>query len=262
MEREDKIAAYQADITYGTNNEFGFDYLRDNLVYHNTERVQRPLHYAIVDEVDSILIDEARTPLIISGPADDNTELYHKLNSVPAMLTAQTVEPTSDNPDPEGDFWVDEKNKQIHLSEAGHEKVEQILAQMGLLQEGSNLYDTQNITLVHFLFAALRAHKLYTKDKEYVVQNDEVVIVDEFTGRLMAGRRWSDGLHQAVEAKEGVTVQSGIGDDGLDHLPKLLPHVRKTRRHDRHGGHRSLRIPANLRSGNRGHSDQSPDRSR
>ena len=208
MEREDKIAAYQADITYGTNNEFGFDYLRDNLVYHSTERVQRPLHYAIVDEVDSILIDEARTPLIISGPADDNTELYHKLNSVPAMLTAQTVEPTSENPDPEGDFWVDEKNKQIHLSEAGHEKVEQILSQMGLLQEGSNLYDTQNITLVHFLFAALRAHKLYTKDKEYVVQKDEVVIVDEFTGRLMAGRRWSDGLHQAVEAKEGVTVQS------------------------------------------------------
>ena len=208
MEREDKIAAYQADITYGTNNEFGFDYLRDNLVYHSTERVQRPLHYAIVDEVDSILIDEARTPLIISGPADDNTDLYQKLNSVPAMLTAQTVEPTQDNPEPEGDYWVDEKAKQIHLSEAGHEKVEQILAQMGLLQEGSNLYDTQNISLVHFLFATLRAHKLYTKDKEYVVQNDEVVIVDEFTGRLMAGRRWSDGLHQAVEAKEGVTVQS------------------------------------------------------
>ena len=208
MEREDKIAAYQADITYGTNNEFGFDYLRDNLVYHSTERVQRPLHYAIVDEVDSILIDEARTPLIISGPADDNTDLYQKLNSVPAMLTAQTVEPTQDNPEPEGDYWVDEKAKQIHLSEAGHEKVEQILSQMGLLQEGSNLYDTQNISLVHFLFAALRAHKLYTKDKEYVVQNDEVVIVDEFTGRLMAGRRWSDGLHQAVEAKEGVTVQS------------------------------------------------------
>ncbi len=208
MEREDKIAAYQADITYGTNNEFGFDYLRDNLVYHSTERVQRPLHYAIVDEVDSILIDEARTPLIISGPADDNTDLYQKLNSVPALLTAQTVEPTQDNPEPEGDYWVDEKAKQIHLSEAGHEKVEQILSQMGLLQEGSNLYDTQNISLVHFLFAALRAHKLYTKDKEYVVQNDEVVIVDEFTGRLMAGRRWSDGLHQAVEAKEGVTVQS------------------------------------------------------
>ena len=208
MEREDKIAAYQADITYGTNNEFGFDYLRDNLVYHSTERVQRPLHYAIVDEVDSILIDEARTPLIISGPADDNTDLYQKLNSVPAMLTAQTVEPTQDNPEPEGDYWVDEKAKQIHLSEAGHEKVEQILTQMGLLHEGSNLYDTQNISLVHFLFAALRAHKLYTKDKEYVVQNDEVVIVDEFTGRLMAGRRWSDGLHQAVEAKEGVTVQS------------------------------------------------------
>ena len=208
MEREDKIAAYQADITYGTNNEFGFDYLRDNLVYHSTERVQRSLHYAIVDEVDSILIDEARTPLIISGPADDNTDLYQKLNAVPAMLTAQTVEPTPENPEPEGDYWVDEKAKQIHLSEAGHEKVEAILTEMGLLQPDTSLYDTQNISLVHFLFAALRAHKLYTKDKEYVVQNDEVIIVDEFTGRLMAGRRWSDGLHQAVEAKEGVPVQS------------------------------------------------------
>ena len=208
MERDEKIAAYRADVTYGTNNEFGFDYLRDNLVYHHSERVQRPLHYAIVDEVDSILIDEARTPLIISGPADDNTELYQKLNTVPAQLTAQIIEPTPDNPEPEGDYWVDEKAKQIHLSEAGHEKVETILTQMGLLPEGASLYDTANITLVHFLFAALRAHKLYTKDKEYVVQNDEVVIVDEFTGRLMAGRRWSDGLHQAVEAKEGVTVQS------------------------------------------------------
>ncbi len=208
MEREEKIAAYQADITYGTNNEFGFDYLRDNLVYHHSERVQRPLHYAIVDEVDSILIDEARTPLIISGPADDNTELYQKLNTVPAQLIAQVSEPTPDNPEPEGDYWVDEKNKQIHLSEAGHEKAEAILTQMGLLPEGASLYDTSNISLVHFLFAALRAHKLYTKDKEYVVQDDEVVIVDEFTGRLMSGRRWSDGLHQAVEAKEGVTVQS------------------------------------------------------
>lgn len=208
MERDEKISAYQADITYGTNNEFGFDYLRDNLVYHHSERVQRPLHFAIVDEVDSILIDEARTPLIISGPADDNTELYQRLNSVPAQLTAQVSEPKPDEPEPEGDYWVDEKNKQIHLSEAGHEKVEDILAQMGLLPEGASLYDTQNITLVHFLFAALRAHKLYHKDKDYVVQNDEVVIVDEFTGRLMSGRRWSDGLHQAVEAKEGVTVQS------------------------------------------------------
>ena len=208
MERDEKITAYLADVTYGTNNEFGFDYLRDNLVYHHSERVQRPLHYAIVDEVDSILIDEARTPLIISGPADDNTDLYQKLNAVPAQLTAQTIEPTPDNPEPEGDFWVDEKAKQIHLSEAGHEKVEGILTQMGVLPEGASLYDTANITLVHFLFAALRAHKLYTKDKEYVVQDDEVVIVDEFTGRLMSGRRWSDGLHQAVEAKEGVTVQS------------------------------------------------------
>lgn len=208
MEHDEKIAAYQADITYGTNNEFGFDYLRDNLVHHFSERVQRPLHFAIVDEVDSILIDEARTPLIISGPADDNTELYQKLNMVPNQLTQQVEEPTPDHPEPEGDYWVDEKNKQIHLSEQGHETVERILTDMGVLPEGASLYDTANITLVHFLFAALRAHKLYTKDKEYVVQNDEVVIVDEFTGRLMAGRRWSDGLHQAVEAKEGVTVQS------------------------------------------------------
>ena len=208
MERADKIAAYQADITYGTNNEFGFDYLRDNLVYQVEERVQRPLHYAIVDEVDSILIDEARTPLIISGTADDNTQLYLQLNQVPAMLTPQLSEPKVDEPEPEGDYYIDEKSRQIHLSEAGHEKVEGILTQMGLLAEGANLYDAQHITLVHYLFAAMRAHYLYTKDKEYVVQDGEVVIVDEFTGRLMSGRRWSEGLHQAVEAKEGVEIQS------------------------------------------------------
>jgi preprotein translocase subunit SecA len=208
MERDEKIIAYQADITYGTNNEFGFDYLRDNLVYQKDERVQRPLHYAIVDEVDSILIDEARTPLIISGPSDDNTELYQKLNLVPAMLTPQTTEPKNGEPEPEGDYYVDEKAKQIHLSEAGHEKVEQILEQMGMLPAGASLYDPQNITLVHYLFAALRAHTLFTKDKEYVVQDGEIVIVDEFTGRLMSGRRWSEGLHQAVEAKEGVEIQS------------------------------------------------------
>ena len=208
MEREDKIAAYQADITYGTNNEFGFDYLRDNLVYQSEERVQRPLHYAIVDEVDSILIDEARTPLIISGTADDNTELYTKLNTVPPMLMRQATEPKADEPEPEGDYYVDEKSRQIHLSEAGHEKVEHILEQMGLMPANASLYDPQHITLVHYLYASLRAHALFTRDKDYVVQNDEVIIVDEHTGRLMEGRRWSEGLHQAVEAKEGVQIQS------------------------------------------------------
>lgn len=208
MEREAKIAAYQADITYGTNNEFGFDYLRDNLVYQVEERVQRPLHYAIVDEVDSILIDEARTPLIISGTADDNTELYVKLNQVPVLLTPQKTEPKVDEPEPEGDYYIDEKTKQIHLSEAGHEKVEAILADMHLLPDGASLYDAQYITLVHYLFASLRAHCLYTKNKDYVVQDGEIIIVDEFTGRMMPGRRWSEGLHQAIEAKEGVDIQS------------------------------------------------------
>ncbi|TDR31280.1 preprotein translocase subunit SecA [Hydromonas duriensis] len=208
MERDDKIAAYQADITYGTNNEFGFDYLRDNLVYNAQERVQRPLHYAIVDEVDSILIDEARTPLIISGTADDNTELYTKLNSVPPMLIRQATEPKADEPEPEGDYYIDEKSRQIHLSEAGHEKVEHILEQMGLMPTSASLYDPQHISLVHYLHAALRAHTLFTRDKDYVVQDGEIVIVDEHTGRLMTGRRWSEGLHQAVEAKEGVEIQS------------------------------------------------------
>mgnify|MGYP003477354007 FL=1 len=208
LEREEKIAAYRADITYGTNNEFGFDYLRDNLLYQAEDRVQRPLHYAIVDEVDSILIDEARTPLIISGPSDDNTELYQKLNQVPSMLSPQKSEPKAGEPEPEGDYYVDEKAKQIHLSESGHEKIEQILEEMGLLPAGASLYDAHNITLVHYMFAALRAHTLFTKDKEYVVQNGEIVIVDEHTGRMMTGRRWSEGLHQAVEAKEGVEIQS------------------------------------------------------
>jgi preprotein translocase subunit SecA len=208
MERAAKIAAYQADITYGTNNEFGFDYLRDNLVYAIEDRVQRDLHYAIVDEVDSILIDEARTPLIISGPSEDNIDLYTKLNKVPGLLTPQQTEPQVDAPEPEGDYYVDEKNRQIHLSEQGHERVESILADMGLLPVGASLYDAQNITLVHYLFAALRAHTLFSKDKEYVVQDGEVIIVDENTGRMMPGRRWSEGLHQAVEAKEGVEIQS------------------------------------------------------
>ncbi len=198
---EDKRAAYAADITYGTNNEFGFDYLRDNMEYSVGDRRQRGLNFAIVDEVDSILIDEARTPLIISGPAEDHTELYVRMNQVPPLLTRQAEEKT------EGDFWVDEKAHQVHISETGHEKLEGILARMGLLAEGESLYAPQNIILMHHLNAALRAHHLFHKDQHYVVQGGEVVIVDEFTGRLMAGRRWSEGLHQAVEAKEGVQIQ-------------------------------------------------------
>ena len=197
-----KQAAYAADITYGTNNEFGFDYLRDNMVYSKAERVQRGLNYAIVDEVDSILIDEARTPLIISGQADDHTDLYVKLNAVAPLLTRCEVE---DGP---GDYWVDEKAHTVLLTEAGHEHAEEILVQHGLLEAGRSLYEPANITLVHFLYASLRAHNLYFRDQQYVVQNGEIIIVDEFTGRLMPGRRWSDGLHQAIEAKEGVQIQA------------------------------------------------------
>ena len=204
-----KRAAYAADITYGTNNEFGFDYLRDNMAMHVEERFQRGLNYAIVDEVDSILIDEARTPLIISGQAEDRTEIYHKMNQVAPLLTRQKEEKKKpDDPEPPGDFFVDEKNHQIVLSEAGHEKSEQILTRVGLLPAGASLYEPAYINLVHQLYAALRAHHLFHRDQHYVVQNDEVVIVDEFTGRLMIGRRWSDGLHQAVEAKEGVQIQN------------------------------------------------------
>jgi len=198
----DKLAAYAADITYGTNNEFGFDYLRDNMEYSVADRRQRGLNYAIVDEVDSILIDEARTPLIISGPAEDHTDTYRAINQVPPLLTRQTEEKG------EGDYWVDEKGHQVHISEAGHEKLEGILSRLGLLTEGESLYAPGNIILMHHLNAALRAHTLFHRDQQYVVQNDEIVIVDEFTGRLMPGRRWSEGLHQAVEAKEGVKIQA------------------------------------------------------
>ena len=201
MEHDAKQQAYAADITYGTNNEFGFDYLRDNMVYQTGDRVQRKLVYAIVDEVDSILIDEARTPLIISGQADDSTELYHRINDLVPKLTRQAKE------DAPGDFNVDEKAHQVLLTEAGHERAEEVLTRAGLLPEGSSLYDAANITLMHHLYAALRANHLYHRDQHYVVQNDEVIIVDEFTGRLMPGRRWSDGLHQAVEAKEHVKIQ-------------------------------------------------------
>jgi len=208
MDPEDKRKAYAADITYGTNNEFGFDYLRDNMAMHVEERFQRGLNYAIVDEVDSILIDEARTPLIISGQAEDRTEIYYKLNEVAPLLTPQKEEKKPDQPEPPGDFFVDEKNHQIVLSEAGHEKGEQILTRIGMLPEGASLYEPAYINLVHHLYAALRAHHLFHRDQHYVVQDNEVIIVDEFTGRLMQGRRWSDGLHQAVEAKEGVAIQN------------------------------------------------------
>lgn len=208
QDNAEKIAAYQADITYGTNNEFGFDYLRDNMEYRAEDRRQRGLSYAIVDEVDSILIDEARTPLIISGQAEDNTELYVRMNVVPPMLTRMTQEPRPHEPEPEGDFWVDEKGQQVHISEAGHERAEQILTEIGLLPEGESLYEPRHISLMHHLMVALRAHNLFFRDQQYVVQDGEVVIVDEFTGRLMAGRRWSDGLHQAVEAKEGVRIHN------------------------------------------------------
>ncbi|MBA4741947.1 MAG: preprotein translocase subunit SecA [Azoarcus sp.] len=206
LSHTEKQAAYGSDITYGTNNEFGFDYLRDNMVYSTAERVQRGLTFAIVDEVDSILIDEARTPLIISGQAEDHTELYLRLNEVPPKLTEQQGE--GDDVTEPGDYTLDLKARQVLLTEDGHVKAEQILAEMGLLEEGASLYDASNIMLVHHLYAALRAHALFLKDQHYVVQDGEVVIVDEFTGRLMSGRRWSDGLHQAVEAKEGVKIQA------------------------------------------------------
>ena len=201
QDHDQKQSAYGADITYGTNNEFGFDYLRDNMVFQKADKVQRDLTFAIVDEVDSILIDEARTPLIISGQADDNTELYKKINSIASKLKRSETE------EGDGDFTVDEKSQQVVLTEIGYENAEQFLLSGGLLTDEGSLYDPSNISLIHHVYAALRAHNLFNKDQHYVVQNQEIVIVDEFTGRLMSGRRWSDGLHQAVEAKEGLNIQ-------------------------------------------------------
>ncbi|HEY4560544.1 MAG TPA: preprotein translocase subunit SecA, partial [Lysobacter sp.] len=201
MPPSDKSAAYAADITYATNNEIGFDYLRDNMALSKQDRVQRGLNFAIIDEVDSILIDEARTPLIISGPADESPELYIKVNRIVPNLVRQESE------DGEGDFWVDEKGKQVHLSEAGQEHAEQLLRKAGILEGEEELYDPRHLSVVHHLNAALRAHAIYQRDVDYIVRDGEVVIVDEFTGRTLPGRRWSDGLHQAVEAKEGVPVQ-------------------------------------------------------
>jgi preprotein translocase subunit SecA len=211
MPREEKQAAYAADITYGTNNEYGFDYLRDNMVYEARDRVQHGLNFAIVDEVDSILIDEARTPLIISGQAEDHTAMYIAMNKVVPLLVRQEGEAdprTGEGVRKPGDFTLDEKTHQVFLTEQGHESAERILASQGLIAEGASVYDPANITLMHHLYAALRANHLYHRDQHYVVQNGEIVIVDEFTGRLMSGRRWSEGLHQAVEAKEGVTIQA------------------------------------------------------
>jgi len=211
LTREEKQAAFQADVTYGTNNEFGFDYLRDNMVYELRDRVARGLNFAIVDEVDSILIDEARTPLIISGQAEDHTEMYVRINAVIPALKKQIGEAdprTGEGVIEAGDFTVDEKSHQVFLTEDGHENAEQLLTQAGLLAEGASLYDAANISLMHHVYAALRANHLYFRDQHYVSQNGEIIIVDEFTGRLMTGRRWSDGLHQAVEAKEGVQIQS------------------------------------------------------
>ncbi|MFN3843590.1 MAG: preprotein translocase subunit SecA [Rehaibacterium terrae] len=201
MPHGDKFEAYAADITYGTNNEFGFDYLRDNMALRKEDRFQRGLNFAIVDEVDSILIDEARTPLIISGPADESPELYVKVNRIVPHLTRQATE------EGEGDYWVDEKQKQVHLSEQGMENAERLLREAGIIRDDENLYDAQNIAVVHHLNAALRAHAIYQRDVDYIVRDGEVIIVDEFTGRTLPGRRWSDGLHQAVEAKEGVPIQ-------------------------------------------------------
>jgi preprotein translocase subunit SecA len=211
MSREEKQVAYGSDITYGTNNEYGFDYLRDNMVYEVADRVQRGLNYAIVDEVDSILIDEARTPLIISGQAEDHTDMYLAMNKIVPMLTRQEGEAdprTGEGVTKPGDFTIDEKSHQVFLTEQGHENAERLLFNLGLIAEGATLYDPANISLMHHLYAALRANLLYHRDQHYVVQDGEVVIVDEFTGRLMSGRRWSDGLHQAVEAKEAVQIQA------------------------------------------------------
>ncbi len=234
MQHDAKQQAYAADITYGTNNEFGFDYLRDNMVFTAEERVQRKLTFALVDEVDSILIDEARTPLIISGQAEHSIDLYNQINAVALQLSAQKEETG------EGDFWVDEKAQTVTMSEAGHERAEEILTSSGLLPVGSSLYDPANITLVHHLYASLRAQNLFKKDQHYVIDNGDIVIVDEFSGRKMPGRRWSDGLHQAVEAKEGVAIQKENQTLGFDYLPKLFPYVSKTQRHDGYCRHRGL----------------------
>ena len=237
---QDRKLAYACDVTYGQNNEFGFDYLRDNMKYNLEDYVQRPHHYAIVDEVDSILIDEARTPLIISGASEESTDTYYVVDRVIPRLKE------------EADFTIDEKLRTVSLSEDGVTKVEKLLGV-------ENLYDPRNILLLHHVNQGLKAHALFKRDVDYVVKDGEVIIVDEFTGRLMPGRRWSDGLHQAVEAKENVKIESENQTSGHDHFPKLLPHVQEAGRDDRDGRHRGGRVPANLQPAGDGDSDQSTD---
>ena len=230
MPKEQRLRAYRADVTYGTNNEFGFDYLRDNLEIDSSGLAQRGYHYAIVDEVDSILIDEARTPLIISGAAEESAKLYRQFAQVAPRLRKDV------------DYEVEEKSYSVAINEEGIHKVEQIIGV-------DNLYDHINTPLVHHLTNALKAKELYQKDVAYVVKNGEVLIVDEFTGRLMPGRRWSDGLHQAVEAKEGIEGAPREPDPGHRHPPELLPHVRQTGGHDRNRGHRGGRVRGDLQLG-------------
>ena len=253
----EKREAYRADIVYGTNNEFGFDYLRDNMAFSLVEKAQPRLVYAIVDEVDSILIDEARTPLIISGPSEESSELYLRINRLIPKLERQEREPTDEEEptSPETTSWT-RRTRQAHLTETGYRRVEELLGEEGLLGRDESLYDTANVMLLHHFDAALRAHSLYHRDVHYLVRGGEVVIVDEFTGRTMAGRRWSDGLHQAVEAKEGVTNPAGEPDPRVDHLPELLPALRQARGDDRDRGHRGGRVPADLRA--RGGRDPDP----
>ncbi|XXG30731.1 MAG: hypothetical protein WJ306_11970 [Ferrovum myxofaciens] len=245
MSHDDKVTAYAADITYGTNNEFGFDYLRDNMVSQVGERVQRSLHFAIVDEVDSILIDEARTPLIISGQSEDNTTLYLQINQLIPELQPQATE------EGEGDYWVDLKAHSVTLSEQGHERAENLLGEAGLLPDGASLYDPAHILLMHHVYAGLRAHALYHRDQHYVVQNGEVVIVDEFTGRMMPGRRWSEGIHQAIEAKEQVDIQNESQTLASITFQELFPTLREIGGNDWDSRYRGFRIPAYLWPGNR-----------
>ena len=242
---EEKREAYRCDVCYGTNNEFGFDYLRDNLALRAEDQAQRGLAYAIVDEVDSILIDEARTPLIISGPAEESTELYRRMDRIAPRLKRQEQE---DGP---GDFTLDEKAKQAYLTDHGHEQVEGLLAKAGLIEAGASLYSASNVRLMHHLTAALRARHLFKRDVDYIVRDGEVVIVDEFTGRTMPGRRWSDGLHQAVEAKEKVAVRQENRTVASITFQNYFRMYGKAGGYDRHGGHGGVRVPADLRAGGR-----------
>ena len=240
LDDDERRRAYAADITYGTNNEFGFDYLRDNMKFSLEEYVQRDFHYAIVDEVDSILVDEARTPLIISGPAEESTQLYYTLNQVARQLKN------------EQDFTVDEKARSVLITEEGVAHAEKLV-------NLPNLYDPRNIEVLHHLQAALKAHNLFKRDVDYIVKDGQVLIVDEFTGRLMPGRRYSDGLHQALEAKEGGEDRKRKPDPGHHHLPELLPHVRQTGGHDRHRRHRSRGVQEDLQPGSHGHPHRQKD---